>query len=362
MIGLPTNTASRISSDDISGLGADLADQHADRLAHRLGHRLGARRIHHHVGDAAHQILAEADLRVRRAGGGERAAGKQRGEVAGDRRRADVDGEPAGEIVQARPERDHHRPAALVMHGGRHLPLALAQDLLHLREQVEVDARRLQPPLLGQDAQKAVGVAERLVHVGLVDLDVAELGDRIALDRARLGALPDDLAVDLHVLRDVDDEVALDRGGAGEAALLAELAALRDVARFGVGEGRQVVVAGGDLVLGELAFRHLDLAAPANAPPAADGFDIDAERARRIEHRRAERKPPPPPGGHEKDERVFAWGRSWCGGGSHHPTCPRRASRPPRRRPPAEAVASAAARAASPFACAELAAPALAGA
>ena len=33
-----------------------------------------------------------------------------------------------------------------------------------------------------------------------------------------------------------------------------------------------------DLVLGEIAFLHLDLAAPADAAPAADALDIDAER------------------------------------------------------------------------------------
>ena len=66
-----------------------------------------------------------------------------------------------------------------------------------------------------------------------------------------------------------------------------------------------MILRGGDAVLGELAFLHLDLAAPANAAPAAHALDVDAERARRIEHRRAERKTPPPPGGHEEDERVF---------------------------------------------------------
>ena len=47
---------------------ADLSDQRIDSFAHRFGHRLAAVGIHHDVGDAAHQILAEANLRVRRAG------------------------------------------------------------------------------------------------------------------------------------------------------------------------------------------------------------------------------------------------------------------------------------------------------
>ena len=214
--------------------------------------------------------------------------------MAGDGGRADVDGDAAGEVLQARPERDHLRPALRKMHGGRHLPFALAQDLLHLRQKVEVDPEPLEAPVPGERAQQPVGVAERLLHVRLVDLDVAELRDRIALDDARLGALPDDLPVDLHVLRHVDDEVALDRGGAGEAALGRQA---RRASRRSAPRCRRRARGGrarGDAVLGELAFLHLDLAAPADAAPAADALDIDAERARRVEHRRADGKAPPP--------------------------------------------------------------------
>ena len=59
-------------------------------------------------------------------------------------------------------------------------------------------------------------------------------------------------------------------------------------------------------MLGELAFLHLDLAAPAGAAPAADAFDIDAERARRIEHRRADRKAPALPEGMKRTSGIFA--------------------------------------------------------
>ena len=58
-------------------------------------------------------------------------------------------------------------------------------------------------------------------------------------------------------------------------------------------------------MLGELAFLHLDLAPSADAAPTADALYVDAQRARRIEHRRAERKPPPPARGHEEDKGIF---------------------------------------------------------
>ena len=57
-------------------------------------------------------------------------------------------------------------------------------------------------------------------------------------------------------------------------------------------------------MLGEIAFLHLDLAAPAGRATAADAFDVDAERPRRVEHRRADGKPPALAGRHEQDEGI----------------------------------------------------------
>ena len=51
--------------------------ERAQRLAHRHRHQRGAARIHHGIGDAAHQILAEADLRIHDARGGDHLAAQQ---------------------------------------------------------------------------------------------------------------------------------------------------------------------------------------------------------------------------------------------------------------------------------------------
>ena len=48
--------------------GTDLVDEAGDGLAHGDRHALAAVGIHHHIGDTAHQILAEADLRIGRPG------------------------------------------------------------------------------------------------------------------------------------------------------------------------------------------------------------------------------------------------------------------------------------------------------
>ena len=205
---------------------ADLADQAVDRLAHGDGHGLAAVRVHHHVGNAAHQILAEADLRVGGAGGGDDAARQQRDEMHGDRRRADVAGDAVGLVLQAGPQADDEGPRRIhvAVDGGGDAPVALAQDALHLRDQVRRDQQVLPAPILFQHRLQAVEIAERLVHVGLVDLDIAELDRRIALDDAVGRGLAHDLRVDDRILRHVDDEVAEDLGGAGEAAAFGQAA------------------------------------------------------------------------------------------------------------------------------------------
>ena len=57
-------------------------------------------------------------------------------------------------------------------------------------------------------------------------------------------------------------------------------------------------------MLRELALAHLDLAAAADAAPAADGVDVDAEPAGRVEDGGAGLEAPAPAGWGEDDEVV----------------------------------------------------------
>ena len=57
-------------------------------------------------------------------------------------------------------------------------------------------------------------------------------------------------------------------------------------------------------MLGEIAFLHLDLAAPAGGAAAADALDIDAERARGVEDRRADGKAAALARRHEENQRI----------------------------------------------------------
>ena len=87
--------------------------------------------------------------------------------------------------------------------------------------------------------------------------------------------------MDLGFRRHVDDEIAHDLGLAGKAAAGGQAAQLV-VALLDLGEFRDMRAARGDAVLGEFAFAHVDLAAPADGAPAADRVDVDAQRARRL--------------------------------------------------------------------------------
>ena len=89
-----------------AGTHRERGDQPVERLAHRGGHLAGSLGMHHRVRDAAHEVLAEADLRVHDAVAGEDGAVGQVGKMAGDRRRPDVDRDPVCRLVEARPDRD----------------------------------------------------------------------------------------------------------------------------------------------------------------------------------------------------------------------------------------------------------------
>ena len=105
MIGFPTSVTSRTSVRSIVGRRRELGGELREAAANDLRQLLLRARVEHHVGDAAHEILAEADLRVHLARGGEHFAGSEVAEVAGDRRRADVERDPVRAVVKARARR-----------------------------------------------------------------------------------------------------------------------------------------------------------------------------------------------------------------------------------------------------------------
>ncbi len=102
-----------------AGVGGELGGELREAAANRARQLLLGARVHHHVGDAAHQVLAEADLRVHLSGRGEHVARVEIAQVPGDGRRADVERDPVRRLVEAGPDRRHVRP---VVHGDGDAP------------------------------------------------------------------------------------------------------------------------------------------------------------------------------------------------------------------------------------------------
>ena len=126
------------------------------------------------------------------------------------------------------------------------------------------------------------------MHVGFANLDEAEPDDRVHVDLAVVGSLADKLVVNLTFRRNINDDVRLQRRLAGQAPPGGK-PFLVGVALFDGSHTAQAVGAGGDAVLGEFAAPDIDLTASAQGTAAADGIDINAERARRLQNGGARR-------------------------------------------------------------------------
>ena len=128
-----------------TGLARGFANQRVHRLAHNARQLLVAARVHHHVGDAAHEILAEADLRVHRPDRRDDLAAHEIGEVSGYGGRADIDRDAVGALGEAR--RDGHNVAALAQRDSD-FPVPRAQRLLQAPEHGEAGPCLGDAPLL----------------------------------------------------------------------------------------------------------------------------------------------------------------------------------------------------------------------
>ena len=204
--------------------------------AHGLRHLRRAPRVHHRVGDAAHQILAEADLRIHKSARGDHFAGLQIAQVPGDSRRADVDGESIDVLVQSRPDTDDLRVA---VHGDGYFPVALAQRGLQALQYRQIAAQARQLPLTFQRLGEPLQIPGRIVHVRLAHFHVIKTRHRVEGDRPCLGGLAHHLAVHLAARGHIDDEVAFDLRLAGEPVAVGQRATA-GVTLFGLAQGREV--------------------------------------------------------------------------------------------------------------------------
>ncbi len=260
-----------------------LPDQLVERAPHRFGELTVAARVHHHVRDPAHQVLTEPDLRVHATGAGEHLTGREVAQVAGDRRRPDVDGHAEGGVDVAGPDGDE---TVGLVDGDRDRALLTVERGLQRRQHVETHRWRGTAVLLEQrPADRADGceIVARLAELELRHLDVPQPERRVDGDRREVEVLAHHLPVDLAGRRDVDHDVATDAGGATQPVTGDERAV---AAVVGLDRRRrpECVRSNGDRPLGERALSGHYLATTTDAAATAHRVEVGAETARRIEH------------------------------------------------------------------------------
>ncbi len=104
-----------------------LSDQIIDSATYCLGQQQLSARVHHHIGDPAHQIFTVADLRVHHARRGNDRAGRQIAKMHSDGCRADIDGYAIGLVIETGPGFRDPGPA---MNGDGHIPVSRPQRFL----------------------------------------------------------------------------------------------------------------------------------------------------------------------------------------------------------------------------------------
>ena len=187
--------------------------------------------------------------------------------------------------MEARPNADHG--LFRQVDGAGDLPGAFAQGRLQAAQNVQVSIRQIKRPFALQGVEQALQVAARVVQVRLFHLDIEEANRGVQLYVQSLDRLAHHLAVDLAFGRHVDDAVAVNLGAAAKAAPLGQRPLL-GVTFLDGGKGGQAV-----------CIAHL--APAANAAPAAHRIEINPQRPRGRQHRRAHTEAPPATGRGEDD-------------------------------------------------------------
>ncbi len=233
------------------------------------------------VADAAHQILAVGHLRIHAAGGGQHCARAQIAEVHGNRRRADIDRQAVDLLLVAGL---HPDDLPILPDGERDLPVIGPHGVLEGAEQDRIDAqpREIEPrfQLCGQ----AIPIAELVLEGRRLDLHVVELGSGIDDDGAFSGGLTDNLLARLALLRHKHHQIALHLAPASQTAA-GQLGMRAPILAFAAVGRAQMIGSRRDRMFRELALLDGHLAFAAGLPAIADGFDLDAHRARGVEER-----------------------------------------------------------------------------
>ena len=286
----------------------DVVERDPGRLDRALGqllqrgddgpvHLLRAVRVHHHVADPAHQVLAEAHLRVHRRLGRFDHTGAQIAQMHDHGGRPDVDGQAVRALGIAGLHAQHL--AVLPERDGQRL-FAGREHRLELGQRGRVDRQAAQLPLGQQRRLQPLPVAAMRVERRGRDFDVDLAHRRLDVDGALGGRLGHDLLARLAFLGDHDQQIALHLAGAGQAPARRQLVLIQVLGLAPI-RRREVLGRRGQGVLGEVPGLDRNLALPARLPPGADRLDLHTQLAGRFEQVRAALNATPPARWHQRD-------------------------------------------------------------
>ena len=98
--------------------------QLVEGFADHCGHFVGTLRVHHHIGDATHQVFAKTNLRIHQTGAGHYLAGTEITEMGSNGGGTHIHGHTIGAISKARPEGNN---LLVFVHGHTDATLAFGQ-------------------------------------------------------------------------------------------------------------------------------------------------------------------------------------------------------------------------------------------
>ena len=186
----------------------DFRQQALQGFTHRAGEVFFATRIHHHIGDAAHQVFAKANLRVHQAAGGQHIAIGKITQMRGNGGGANIHCHAIGFFFISGINA-HNIMAA---HGHSHLPLARAQHFLQASQHMHRCIQAREVPLPLQRLQHPAKIGGGVVHIRLRHIDKIQPYHGVNGYGVGFGAFAHHLPVHLTVGRHIDQHITADFG------------------------------------------------------------------------------------------------------------------------------------------------------
>ena len=128
-------------------------------------------------------------------------------------------------------QQPHAIALGVLMDRAGDFPVAFAEHGLQRFEKAQVGLNLGQRPLRLERGLHPLKIAGRVMHIGLGHVDINEADSRVQPNVAHFRPFAHHLAVDLAFRRDVDDQIAFDRGLAPKPPPI-DQAALLPVAFF----------------------------------------------------------------------------------------------------------------------------------